>query len=320
MAGRAALRSHLGRAVVNGAVGGFARAARIHPQLRRFAAPIQVIKNIPYLPTGDAEHLLNVYRPHDRSGPLPVAMYVHGGGFRLLSKDTHWVMATILARAGYLVFSINYRLAPRSPYPAAIEDVCRAALWVRSNANAWGGDGEGVVLAGESAGANLVTALTIAGHYERPEPWARAVFDRDIPIRAVLPACGIHQVTDMERFKRAKPDLRPLYFSRMNAVRRDYLTRADLPREGHSLADPLLILESGQQPARKLPPFMLTCGDRDPIVDDTHRLDAALRALNVPTETRFYPDQGHAFHAAIWRRPARWCWKDQLDFLEAYAS
>ena len=105
--------------------------------------------------------------------------YVHGGAFHLLSKDTHWLMGLVFARFGYLVVNISYRLAPKHPYPAAIEDTCDAYRWLAQRVAALGGDPDRVVVAGESAGGNLITALTIAACQRRTEPWARAVFDTE---------------------------------------------------------------------------------------------------------------------------------------------
>ena len=89
------------------------------------------IERIPSISYGDhgSFSTLDIYLPKERSRPLPVIFYIHGGAFRSLSKDTHWVMGRNFARAGYLVVNINYRLAPKDPYPAAIEDVCSA--WLR---------------------------------------------------------------------------------------------------------------------------------------------------------------------------------------------
>src|SRR5262249_2103530 len=144
---------------------------RLHPDANPQRHRIEVERDIPYLPTGDRAHLLDVYRPTSSDGPLPVVLYVHGGGFRILSKDTHWVMGLSFASKGYLVFNINYRLAPRAPFPAALEDTCAAFAWVVRHAARWNGDVGRMVLAGESAGANLVTALSVATSYRRPEPW-----------------------------------------------------------------------------------------------------------------------------------------------------
>src|SRR5690606_38779221 len=118
---------------------------------------VEVIRNVRYGGSDIDAHLLDVYRPRRVDGPLPVVLYVHGGGFRILSKDTHWLMGLAFARRGYLVFNINYRLAPDHPYPAAVEDCAEAYAWLQSNAHEWGGDPSQLVLAGESAGGNLVT-------------------------------------------------------------------------------------------------------------------------------------------------------------------
>jgi acetyl esterase len=82
------------------------------------------------------------------------------------------------------------------------------------------------------------------------------------------------------------------------------------------LADPLLILEQGRAPDRPLPAFFAFAGTRDPVLDDTRRVEGALSALKVPHEVRFYPGELHAFHALMLRKAARDCWRDKLSFLE----
>src|SRR5690606_20004456 len=183
---------------------GASSAARLHPLANPERHKVEIVRDVPYLDGGLVDHRLDIYRPTGRKQPLPVVMYVHGGGFSLLSKDTHWIMALIYARYGYLVFNISYRLAPRHPYPAAIMDTLAAFEWVVEHAAAYGGDLNRLVVAGESAGANLVSALTIATCYPRPEPWARRVFDLGVTPRVAVPACGIFQVTDAGRFARRR--------------------------------------------------------------------------------------------------------------------
>jgi alpha/beta hydrolase fold len=61
--------------------------------------------------------------------PWPIVFYVHGGAFRILSKDTHWVMALSFARRGFVVFNVSYRLAPKHRFPAPLEDVCHCCLF-----------------------------------------------------------------------------------------------------------------------------------------------------------------------------------------------
>ncbi len=108
----------------------------------------------------------------------------------MLSKDTHRLMAVSIARAGYVVFNVNYRQGHRHPYPAPLEDVCRALLWVHSSCDQFGGDPSRIAVAGESAGANLVPARAGATAWRRPEPFARQVFDAGVALRAVIAAYG----------------------------------------------------------------------------------------------------------------------------------
>jgi acetyl esterase len=294
---------------------GTSKLARLHPEAQRAHRDYRIVRDLPYLPNGGPDHTLDVWRPRDRFGPLPVVLYVHGGGFRVLSKDTHWIMAQSFAREGYLVFNINYRLAPKHPYPAAIEDACAALCFVAEHAREYGGDPARIVLAGESAGGNLVTALAVASSYARPERWARRIFEMTPGPAAVVAACGILQVSDVDRFRRR--ELPAFLFDRIDEVREAYLGHpvAD-PSGGLDLADPLLVLERAS-PSRPLPPFFAFAGTRDPLLDDTRRLGAALSARGVQNLVRIYPGEMHAFHAFVWREQAQRCWQECFEFLSA---
>ncbi len=311
------LRRRAGAAIVDNFFRGIAAAGRLHPHARPDRHSVEVIHDVAYLDDDQAEHRLDVYRPTNRSGPFPTVLYVHGGGFRILSKDTHWLMALAFARRGYQVFNINYRLAPRHPFPAAIEDACAAYAWLAEHARAWDVDPTRVVLAGESAGANLVTALAVAASWPRPEPWAKAVFDAPLQPRAVLPYCGILQVSDAERFWRRKPSMSVFLRDRIVEVADSYLRNAEARVPSlMALADPLLLLESESQPARPLPPFFASVGTADPLLDDTRRLKAALDRRNVACDARYYVGEVHAFHALVFRPNARLCWQHTFDFLD----
>ena len=81
------------------------------------------------------------------------------------------------------------------------------------------------------------------------------------------------------------------------------------------LADPLVALERAELPDRPLPAFFAPVGTQDPLVDDTMRLERALRRLGAVCDARYYADEKHAFHVYIWRRQARRCWRDTYSFL-----
>jgi acetyl esterase len=276
---------------------------------------IEVLKDLRYSEDPTPAHGLDIYRPRERSGPLPVVFYVHGGGFRILSKESHWVFGLLFARQRYLVVSIDYRLAPRHRFPTAVSDTFLAWQWTLENVAKFGGDPSRIIVAGESAGANLVTGLTLATCAPRPEPWARAVYDAGVVPVAALPACGLLQVSDPGRF-----DARAGRFvrERIAEIVSDYLGSEEHAPSLLQLADPLLWLESDAGFTRPLPPFFAPVGSADVLDDDTRRLDAALRRRGAVSEAAYYRGGIHAFHAFVFDPRARQCWRDTFAFLERH--
>lgn len=299
---------------------GLATLGALHPRARPAVHQVERLRDIPYRFSGLKAHLLDIYRPID-THDAPVLFYVHGGGFRILSKDTHWVMGLAFARAGFMVVNINYRLAPGHPFPAALVDASRALSWVQDNIRDYGGDPERLVIAGESAGANLATALTLATSHRAEQSWLQELFDRQIRPAATIAACGMLQVSDPERFRRRR-ELPDWLYDRIAEVSTAYLDGSSFAKRScERWANPLTLLESFEAPEaleRPLPPFFAPVGTRDPLLDDTRRLAHALRRLNTPIVERYYPGEVHAFHAFVWREQARRCWEDTYAFLERY--
>jgi acetyl esterase len=286
---------------------------RVLPQAKPGRHGVEKIENISYGPHGDA-NLLDVWRPVGPSEHRPVVLYIHGGGFRALNKTSHWLMALSLARAGYVVFNINYRLSPAYAYPSHLQDVCAAWLWVLDHAADYGGDTSRMVIAGESAGANLTMALTIACCYPRPEPWASAVYEAGVVPKVVAPACGIFQVSDVKRYARLGLSNR-FAQSVLDDCEDCYLPEEE-QRKNPGLADPVCIIEQ-HAPTRPLPPAFLPVGGADPLKEDNRRMAQALQDRSVDAVEKLYPGEPHAFHALIFRKQARQCWKEMLQFIDA---
>lgn len=297
----------------------FSASARLASRLPR-ADPARhgviVERDVPYLDSGDPAHTLDIYRPMEQAGLAPAVLYIHGGGFRALSKDTHWIMALLYARSGYVVFNINYRLAPADPFPAAAQDACAAWAWLNRHTTTYGADPDRLTVAGESAGANLAAVIAIASSWVRPEPWARAVFDLPYQPRVVAPACGLLQVSDPHRFSRR----RRVPFFAQDIIENCFWGYLGPDGTDAALADPVCVVEQAGPPDRPLPAFFLPVGTADPLLDDTRRMGAAIAARGGVAEVRYYPRMEHAFHAWVFRKQARRCWTDMLRFTDRHLS
>ncbi len=103
-----------------------------------------------------------IYRPETvAAGPLPTVLFIHGGGFVVGSVETHDNQARTICRStGSVVVSIDYRLAPESPWPGPVEDAYAALKWAATNIEELGGDPQRLAVAGDSAGGNLAAVVT----------------------------------------------------------------------------------------------------------------------------------------------------------------
>lgn len=114
--------------------------------------------------TVDGEQLgLDVYQPAKKGKDRPAVVVVHGGGWTQGDKALFAQQSSQLAQRGFVAFSVNYRLAPAHPYPAAVQDVEAAVAWVRKHAKAYGVDPKRVGALGGSAGGHLVGMLATDG-------------------------------------------------------------------------------------------------------------------------------------------------------------
>ncbi|HEY3993518.1 MAG TPA: alpha/beta hydrolase [Ktedonobacteraceae bacterium] len=116
-----------------------------------------------FLPGPGGDLLVRIYTPATAEpGPLPVLVYFHSGGWVLGSVEGHDPICRALAnRAACLVVSVDYRLAPEHPFPAAPEDCYAATLWVAEHANAINADPARIAVGGDSSGGNLAAAVAL---------------------------------------------------------------------------------------------------------------------------------------------------------------
>jgi acetyl esterase/lipase len=141
-------------------------------------APIDVEAGIVYGRAGDVDLLLDVYRPKAPPPPTtsegaapagaaaptkrPAILWIHGGGWTRGDRGAFRGLATEMALQGYVGCSCDYRLAPKFPFPAAVEDVKCAVRWMRANAERLGIDPERIAAIGASAGGHLALMVGLA--------------------------------------------------------------------------------------------------------------------------------------------------------------
>ena len=132
-------------------------------------APLPRVEDL-LLPGGDGlprPARLYSAQPPGLSCPSPVLLYFHGGGFVLGGLDTHDSLCRQLAlRSGAAVLSLDYRLAPEHPFPAAWDDAWSALRWLFANASRWRLDPDRIAVGGDSAGGTLAAATALRARDE----------------------------------------------------------------------------------------------------------------------------------------------------------
>ncbi len=133
--------------------------------VEEFRRNAEVHRDLVYVPDGHERQTLDLYLPGKIEEPVPVVVWVHGGGWRTGSKDGLGPSNLLLSH-GYAVASINYRLSHHAAFPAQIQDCFAAVRYLRAHADKYGLDPERVAAWGASAGGHLVALMASASDRE----------------------------------------------------------------------------------------------------------------------------------------------------------
>ena len=221
---------------------------------------------------------LRVYRPRETT-PLPVAVYLHGGGFTMGSLDSHDRLCRALAnRSGCLLVAVDYRLAPEHPFPAGIDDADAATSWVAAHAAELGGDADRLAIGGDSGGGTFGAVVSMLAR-DRGAPPIRFQYllnPGGLDFDYTRPSCaananGCFLTMDLVRWIEGQ------YFS-------DPAQMAD-PRAALNLSPDL----SG------MPPAVVITAEHDPVRDQGLEYVRRLRAADVPVQHTDYPGMIHGF-------------------------
>ncbi len=206
------------------------------------------------------------------SGPFPVVVYLHGGGWVAGSPKSHRKLAMQFAQGGFLTINVDYRLAPENPFPAGLDDCVFAIKWAGQNAGRWNGDSAKIAVGGDSAGGNLTAASLTALAAENdagPRP------------KAALLIYGVYDfAATLERAGGA-----------MDGMAKAYVGAANFPA---LLKDPRVSPLFAVKPGA-LPPSFIVCGTADALLPESNAMAAALKRADIRHELHVFDEMPHGF-------------------------
>lgn len=242
-------------------------------------AAMKVSKKDMTYPTGGGTQPVRIYTPEATgTGPLPVIVYYHGGGFVIADIDTYEASAMALAhKTGAIVASFDYRHAPEAKFPAQGEDALAAYKWVVENGGQLNADTKRVAVAGESAGGNLAINVAIAA--------------RDTKLQAPLHMLLVYPVASIDTDT-------PSYREHAQAAplgKADLLWFFDKTLNGpQDKQDPRLDIV-GKANLKGLPSATVINAELDPLASEGKTLAQKLKAAGVEVTQKTYEGVAHEF-------------------------
>ncbi|MBT6274922.1 MAG: alpha/beta hydrolase [Chromatiales bacterium] len=234
------------------------------------------------MPGAAGDVSVNVYRPAvDRSGPLPLLVYFHGGGHVIGNPDTHdSVGRNLCAGAECVVVSVDYRKGPEHKFPAAANDCYAVTKWCADHADELGIDAAKIAVGGDSAGGNLAAVTTLMA--------------RDAGGPSLVFQLLVYPVTDY----RCESDSYERYGTGYGVLEKKTM----LWFQGHYLssaadADNWMASPLKAASLANLPPALVMTAEFDVLHDEGVAYCEALAAAGVPAEHQEYPGMIHGFFA-----------------------
>lgn len=236
--------------------------------------------DLPYINDDEPMHRLDIARPMNHVGKLPVVIQIHGGAWVYGHKDSYYRYHGMeCAKYGYAVLTINYRLGFDHPYPAMLEDIFAVLHWLEANAEAQALDIDNVYIIGDSAGAHM-TALTALIHASKDLQDQYRVKSTSLKIKALGLSCGVY---DFDRLLNDPYDI-PMRKVLLETIfnLKDFM---DHPLYGVSSVSKLL--------NDKLPPAYVVSSMADSAYPETKCLVEEMEALGLTKQVRIF-DESHA--------------------------
>lgn len=263
-------------------IGSLLSASAQTPQPPRVPPGVKAHRDLAYVAGGHERQKLDLYLPEKADGPLPVIIWVHGGGWQNGTKDGCPPLRGGYLERGYAVASIGYRLSQHAIFPAQIED-CKAALrWLRAHAKEYGIDPARFGVWGSSAGGHLVALLGTSGDVKAFDVGPN--LDQSSRVQAV---CDYYGPTDFSVFVTT-----PGYESHATASSPEAKLIGGAVAENK---DKAARANSITCVSKDDPPFLIVHGDKDPTVplNQSQLLFEALKKAGVSVQFHTIRGAGH---------------------------
>ena len=209
-------------------------------------------------------------------GPFPILVYFHGGGWISGSPQTHRKICHRFAEAGFLVFNVDYALAPENPFPQGFDECCESLRWAVDNAAKYNGDSNRLSVGGDSAGGNLTAACAAA-----------LADDSKVEIKKILLIYGVFDFLSMRETSDVLVDTDTDLMMEMMVG--SYLGPE---RDEAVLSDPRV---SPIHVSDKLPPAHILCGTLDGLMAGSKILAEKLNSQGIENEEFYYENMPHGF-------------------------
>ena len=260
------------------------RAPQVRAATRGDRVPpdVTAFRDLAYVTDGHEQQKLDLYVPEKADGPLPLIIWIHGGGWTAGSKDGCPPRGGGYAQRGYAVASIDYRLSGDAIFPAQIEDCKAAVRWLRAHAMEYNVDPDHFAAWGSSAGGHLVALLGTSDHTKEFDVGEH--LDQSSRVQAVCDYFGPTDLLQMD--SHALPDAR-LKHDAPNSPESQLIGGPIQERKVEAArANPITYITKGA------PPFLIVHGDKDLLVPhhQSELLYEALKAAGV--QVRFHTLEG----------------------------
>lgn len=247
----------------------------------------------------DKWNLLDVYRPKDVEGKLPVILSVHGGGWVYGDKDVYQWYCMDLARRGFAVVNYSYRLAPEYKFPSSLEDTCKVSTWIIDNQEEFGFDCNNIFGVGDSAGGHLLSLF--AGLLSKNDN-SLCKLPQDFKFKAIALNCGVYL-------------MKPGNLGDTEKLMEDLLPNKGSDKEYHDISSVNYVTEA-------YPPcYIMTCYG-DFLKEAPKDIIPILEKNNVAFIYRMYGSiknkLAHVFHCNINLDEAKVCNDEECNFFKEF--